>query len=303
MDIRTAGAAEMLALWGENPDHLSPTARFNCENIESGSATLFVWDRDGVLVGELYLFRSLSDPDFADGKKRAYFCALRIQKNLRGQGLGTALMEHVIAQAAREGFRARLEQAGERKAAELRARLGEETALSIEMDLEILLAGSSADGGIALARLLPLVDHICVSAGEREAEVIEALRAAGAEEPDLFQAVQLERKLEKALSQVEGAGEVSVVLTLDAGPRQVIAQDGTAVQEADKTSRETTSVLLSKGSGTQEAVRLQELAPAYRGALVVAQGGDDPLVRLALNQAVSALTGLGADQISICKGK
>ena len=66
---------------------------------------------------------------------------------------------------------------------ELRARLGEGTALSIEMDLEILLAGSSADGGIALARLLPLVDHICVSAGEREAEVIEALRAAGAEDP------------------------------------------------------------------------------------------------------------------------
>ena len=91
MHIRTASAAEMLALWGENPDHPSPTARFNCENIESGSATLFVWDRSGVLVGELYLFRSLSDPDFADGKKRAYFCALRIRKNLRGQGLGTAL--------------------------------------------------------------------------------------------------------------------------------------------------------------------------------------------------------------------
>lgn len=128
-------------------------------------------------------------------------------------------------------------------------------------------------------------------------------KAAPAEEQDLFQAAEMERKLEKALSQVEGAGEVTVVLTLDAGPRQVIAQDGTAVQEENRTSRETTSVILSKGSGTQEAVRLQELAPAYRGALVVAQGGDDPLVRLALNQAVSALTGLGADQISICKGK
>lgn len=130
-----------------------------------------------------------------------------------------------------------------------------------------------------------------------------AEKAAPAEERDLFQAAQLERKLEKALTQVEGAGEVTVVLTLDAGPRQVIAQDGRATQEGEKTSRETTSVLLSKGDRTQEAVRLQELAPAYRGALVVAQGGDDPLVRLALNQAVSALTGLGADQISICKGK
>ena len=70
MDIRTAGAAEMLALWGENPDHPSPTARFNCENIGNHNATFYVWDRAGQIVGELYLFRSLSDPDFADGKKR-----------------------------------------------------------------------------------------------------------------------------------------------------------------------------------------------------------------------------------------
>lgn len=123
------------------------------------------------------------------------------------------------------------------------------------------------------------------------------------EEPDLFQTAQLERKLERALSQVEGAGEVTVVLTLDAGPRQVIAQDGSSVQEGERTSRETTSVLLSKGDRSQEAVRLQQLAPGYRGALVVAQGSDDPRVRLALSEAVSALTGLGADQISICKGK
>lgn len=67
---------------------------------------------------------------------------------------------------------------------ELREVLGEDTALSIEMDADILLAGTSADGGIDLQRLLPLVDHICVSAGERETEVLEALRAAGAEEPE-----------------------------------------------------------------------------------------------------------------------
>lgn len=104
MHIRTATAEEMLALWAEAPAHPSPTARFNCENIRSNNATFFVWDRGGVLVGELYLFRSLSDPDFADGKKRAYLCALRVREDLRGRGLGTALMEHVIAQAVQEGF-------------------------------------------------------------------------------------------------------------------------------------------------------------------------------------------------------
>ena len=106
MHIRTAGAEEMLALWGEDPAHPSPTARFNCENIQSSNATLFVWDRGGALVGELYLFRSLSDPDFADGEKRAYLCALRVREDLRGRGAGTALMEHAMAQAVREGFSA-----------------------------------------------------------------------------------------------------------------------------------------------------------------------------------------------------
>ena len=41
---------------------------------------------------------------------------------------------------------------------------------------------------------------------------------------DLFQVEVLEEKLEKALSQVEGAGEVTVVLTLRESPRQVIAR-------------------------------------------------------------------------------
>jgi len=114
----------------------------------------------------------------------------------------------------------------------------------------------------------------------------------------LFDTQQLERRLEKALSQVEGAGQVTVVLTLDGGPRRILAQDGRAGQE----SRETSVVLASRGSGSQEAVELQRLSPVYRGALVVSSGADDPQVRLSLSQAVSSLTGLGADKISICKG-
>ncbi len=122
-------------------------------------------------------------------------------------------------------------------------------------------------------------------------------------ESDLFQLRTLEQRLETALSQVEGAGEVSVVLTLKETPRQVVAQDGTATESSGEKRREAVTVLASGGSGVQEPVKLQELAPAYQGALVVAQGGNDPQVKLSLSEAVSALTGLGADQISICKGK
>lgn len=120
---------------------------------------------------------------------------------------------------------------------------------------------------------------------------------------DLFRVEELEEKLEKALSQVEGAGKVTVVLTLEQSAKQVLAQDGEESWGTDETRRETSTVLLSRGSGLQEVVPLQELGPGYRGALVVAEGGDIPQVRLALSEAVSALTGLGADKISICKGK
>ena len=62
------------------------------------------------------------------------------------------------------------------------------------------------------------------------------------------------------------------------------------------------TVTLGRGSGEQSVVPLQTLAPQFRGALVVCPGGEDPQVRLKLAEAVSALTGLGADRISICKG-
>ena len=108
-----------------------------------------------------------------------------------------------------------------------------------------------------------------------------------------------DQKLERALSQVEGAGETKVVLTLDGGSRQVLARNQD--QERDGGSSNTV-VTVGKGSGQQEVVPLQTVAPQFRGALVVCPGGEDPQVRLKLIGAVAALTGLGSDRISVCAG-
>ena len=157
----------------------------------------------------------------------------------------------------------------------------------------------SALGKYRYVLLVVLVGALLLAWPEGE-EKTEALAAVETHR-DLFQVEEMEKKLEKALSQVEGA--VTVVLPLQGGPRQVLAQDGSAVEEGERISRETSTILVSKGSGQQEPAVLQELAPVYQGALVVSQGGEDPRVKLALCQAVSALTGLRTDQISICKGK
>lgn len=112
-----------------------------------------------------------------------------------------------------------------------------------------------------------------------------------------FDLDQLERKLERALSQISGAGEVTVVLTLKESSRQVLARD-TQVSEREERSE---TVVVSTGSGTQGVVPLQSVYPKYQGALVVCNGGDDARVKLEVLEAVRALTGLSAEKISICK--
>jgi len=123
--------------------------------------------------------------------------------------------------------------------------------------------------------------------------------APAREEGVSFDLEAFETKLERVLSQVEGAGETQVVLTLDGGSRQVLARN----QDTDGGGGGSNTVAtVGKGSGTQEVVPLQTVAPQFRGALIVCPGGGNAQVRLKLIEAVSALTGLGADRISVCQG-
>lgn len=118
-------------------------------------------------------------------------------------------------------------------------------------------------------------------------------------EESTFDLEDFERKLEKVLSQVEGAGETKVVLTLEGGSRQVLARNQD--REGDGGASNTV-VTVGKGSGQQEAVPIQTVAPEFRGALVVCPGGGNAATRLKLIEAVSAVTGLGSDRISVCAG-
>ena len=119
------------------------------------------------------------------------------------------------------------------------------------------------------------------------------------EEGIAFDLDAFEEKLERALSQIEGAGTTRVVLTLDGGSRQILARN----QERDGNGGDSNTVVtVGKGSSTQEVVPLQTVAPEFRGALIVCPGGGNASVRLKLIEAVSAVTGLGSDRISVCAG-
>ena len=115
-----------------------------------------------------------------------------------------------------------------------------------------------------------------------------------------------EARMQKILSAIHGVGELEIMLTVDAGEEMLLAKDKALSYSGDTAApesytREENFVVISGGSGGEEVVVTQSMYPVYRGALIVCDGGDDPKVRLAVTEAVSALTGLGAEKISVIR--
>lgn len=146
--------------------------------------------------------------------------------------------------------------------------------LILAAGLLLMLSGGGGDE--------PTVQMQAVSQAEKAADDVRTL-------------AQTEAQLAGMLSSIEGAGAVRVMLSLE-------TQDET-VYAADVSQTETSVVLITAGSQKQQAVVSSVNCARYRGAVVLAQGADSPTVRLMITQAVSALTGLGADSISVLKMK
>ncbi len=129
--------------------------------------------------------------------------------------------------------------------------------------------------------------------------VVESAGGGGGEIQ--FDLKALENRMEQVLAKIEGAGEVSLILTVKSGTQQVYASDVDYKEDGESREERTTTVLISTGSGKEEIAVIRQDYPTFQGALVVCDGGDDPTVRLLITQAVAALTGLRSDKITVCK--
>ena len=154
---------------------------------------------------------------------------------------------------------------------------------------------------ILLGAILLLWPSRRVEDGEEqtsEASAPDAAEAA-AQASKSDQVRDLEDRLRDLLSQIDGAGRVDCVLSYATGARRQYLADTQTDASGGELRRET--VLVETADGAQAPVVVLETWPQYRGAVIVCDGGDDPVVRLQITQAVSALTGLGADRITIAK--
>lgn len=112
-----------------------------------------------------------------------------------------------------------------------------------------------------------------------------------------------ETRLTQLLSQIDGVGEIRVMLTVDCSEQNVYQSDQTTTSGQTGSTQENITVITAQNGTEKEPVLVKRIYPLYRGAVIVCQGADRAAVRLAVIQAVSGLTGLGSDKITVVKMK
>lgn len=117
----------------------------------------------------------------------------------------------------------------------------------------------------------------------------------------------LEQQMERVLSQIEGAGQVKVMLTYRTTKENVWEKEEISEQikkgEEQSNRLEQKVVLAEDSKGIQSPLMVTEYAPQVEGVVIVAQGGDNPAVSQALNSAAQALLEVPAHKIAVLKMK
>lgn len=136
--------------------------------------------------------------------------------------------------------------------------------------------------------------------GQKEAAAAPQTAASAENAQDDLRA--MEASLAALLSKVDGAGPVEVMLSLEYGQEFFYQADEQRDTNDSGTSFESQTVFSQDGS-KKLPVATKTRSPVYKGAVIVCGGADRPSVKLAIVEAVSRLTGLGSDKISVIKMK
>lgn len=156
----------------------------------------------------------------------------------------------------------------------------------------IVLLGLSGMVLILLSGLLPKKTDDTQAANPPPADISEAA-------PETYRAA-LEERLTVLLSNMEGVGEVTVMITLGGSAEQVYAEEVKASRSENSALTESAPVL-TRVSGNEAALITETKYPPVQGAAIICTGGDHAAVRERITNAASALLGIPAAQIYVGK--
>lgn len=159
-----------------------------------------------------------------------------------------------------------------------------------------------------LVGLLLLV--IAIPTEEQSPEPVVQTTPVAADEQD--KAEKMAARLEKVLSQVEGVGEAKVLVTLKSDGKRLVEKDSTSslrtssgTGEGSSTSQENAleenTVYERENGGGENPYVAETMEPEVQGVLVVAKGGDNPVIVGEITEAVQALFGIEVHKIKVMK--
>lgn len=167
-----------------------------------------------------------------------------------------------------------------------------------------------------LAGILLLV--IALPVGKSDSEEKQAGEAAPAIQDTAASSLreEYESQLTRILSQVQGVGQVAVTVTMESTGKKLVEKDKPeeiqnstqkdaegSQSSSESSSIQETTVYEEKEDGSQTPYITSETFPEIRGVLVVAEGGDNPVLVQQIQEAVMALFHVEAHKIKVLKMK
>lgn len=158
---------------------------------------------------------------------------------------------------------------------------------------------------------------IAIPTGEKKQKQTDAQNAeeqtAKTEEEENRYVREVEKRLKGVLSKIEGAGRVEVMITLEDSGESVVEKDtanesidlqesdgngGTRTEKSAKTDRQT---VYQEENNEKTPFVGKEKLPKVAGVLVVAQGGENTVVKQNISDAVMALFQIDVNRIKVVK--
>jgi len=114
-------------------------------------------------------------------------------------------------------------------------------------------------------------------------------------------AALLEKRLERVLGRVNGAGEVTVFVSLEDYGATDYAKDSKEVLRQEQSETQQTTVMKGSGSASSPVVT-RVASPKVKGVIVVAEGAANMSVKSNLTAAVEASLAIMPHRIKILEG-
>ena len=113
-----------------------------------------------------------------------------------------------------------------------------------------------------------------------------------------------EQRLVNTLKQVEGVGKVKVMITVSSSKEAIVNKDSPYEQnssEKEKTIKEDEETVLVEEDGKKVPYVIKEVEPVVEGVVVIAQGGNNDIIKNQIVEAVSVLFHISSYKVKVLK--